>query len=194
VGLNGASLRVFPAAMLLSVTAAFWYRRAAQVLLPSTPRLDIYGNMVKLVFYPISSLRCAEIISYHLLSIYDPIAVAAAVCGPDDAARLAVREMVRLQYGSDPSAFEDQTCAAIAEYQQSRLRLIESFCAEQDIPIGDWRSAPSAESAECLTYCPSCGVQYRLAEGVCTDCTSVVLQPVKVTARSSNTSKKAGCF
>jgi hypothetical protein len=164
--------------ILLSVAAAFFYRRAVTVLLPSTPKLDIYGNMAKLILYPISSLRCAEVVSYHILSTYDPIAVAAAVCEPDDAARIAVREMVRLLYGSAPRALEDQTCAAIVEYRESRLRLIEWFCSEHNIPIGDWRSAPSAEDPGCLSYCPSCGVQYRFEEGVCGDCTGIVLQPL----------------
>jgi hypothetical protein len=165
--------------VVLSATAAVLYRAAARALLPSIATLDLYGNMLKLVLYPIAALRCTETISYHLLAGYDPIAVIAGLAGKDVAARLAIRELVRLRYISTPATFDEQMAAAISEYKQTRIDMIESFCSEHDIPIAGWQLAPSADDMECITYCPCCRAQYRIAEGTCVDCRNVMLQPLR---------------
>jgi hypothetical protein len=179
-GLRATLVALIPAVILLSVLAAVWYHRAARRLLPFTPKVDLYGNIVRLVLFPISTLRCTDLISYRLLSIYDPIAVAMVLRGKDDAGKLATREMLALRYGS-ASALDEPACAAITEYRQVRLSLLERFCSQRQLPVASWDSQPNADNPSCLTYCPCCGVQYMLSEGFCADCADIVLQPLKPT-------------
>jgi hypothetical protein len=191
IGLNASLLWLFPVVVLFAIVVVVYYHRAARVLMPALPKVDLYGNMAKLLLYPISTLRSTELLSYHFLKDYDPIAVAAVLCTKEDAARLAVTEMVNLQYASGPSA-GDSICTALKEHRQSRLALIQSFCAQQNISIDFWNSPPNPESKDSLTYCPACGVQYRLSEGVCVDCKNILLQPLKMVREKETTVKRQG--
>jgi hypothetical protein len=178
VGLNVSLVSVIPAVVFLSTAAAILYRKAVQVLMPSTPRIDIYGNMAKFILYPISALRSVDLISYRLLSSYEPIAVAAVLCGEKAAARLAIKEMAVLRYGAVRSQVDEPVFAALKEHRETRCSAVQAFCSQQGVPISGWDSQPTAESGECKTYCPSCGIQYTLAAGIC-DCNNIVLQPLR---------------
>ncbi len=190
VGLKASLLSLFPVVVFLSIVVAIHYYRAVRVLMPDLPKVDLYGNIAKLLLYPISMLRCTELLSYRFLMDYDPIAVATVLCTKEDAAKLAIREMVTLQYASSPSV-ENSINNSIKEYRQARLTLIESFCCQQNIPIDSWNSPPNPE-ADSVTYCPACCVQYSLSEGVCVDCTDIVLQPLKASRETAATVKGQG--
>lgn len=178
VGLHVSLVFIIPAVLLLSAVTAILYQRAVRVLMPLTPRIDIYGNMAKFIFYPISALRSVDLISYRLLSAYDPIAVSAVLCGENTAARLAIKEMAALRYGAVRAETEDSVSSAIKDYRQARYSAVLAFCSQQSIPISDWDSQPTAEDGACMTYCPSCGIQYTIHEGIC-DCNNIVLQTMK---------------
>jgi hypothetical protein len=128
VGLTPALLAVLPLVIFLTISSAFLYRRAALLMRPPIPKTDLYGNFVKLLLYPLSILRCVELISYQLLSIYDPVAITAVLCGKDEAAKLAAKEIAVLRYSAGPSDTDNMTLECVREYRRSRIALLESFC------------------------------------------------------------------
>jgi hypothetical protein len=72
-GVGGALLAVVPLVVTASVSSAVLYFRKAQILSPEISTVVLYGNAVKLSLYPISALRAVELLSYRVLSSYDPI-------------------------------------------------------------------------------------------------------------------------
>jgi hypothetical protein len=163
-----ALLACAPVAFSLSVAAAVLYNGvAAQSALS---RLDRYGNLVKLLLYPVSVIRSVDLLSFDLLAGYDPIAAVAALAGKEPAAALLEKETIALRYRVRPSGEEERA--------KARLALLEQFAKKHQLPTLGCAEAPAPADPQCRTYCPNCGTQYRLPSGFCADCADILLQPL----------------
>jgi hypothetical protein len=178
LGLRATLLPAAAATLLASMCIAVLYRRIAKLIAPCTTALDLYGNVAKFALYPISAIRCMDLLSRDSLEAFDPIAVATVLCGREQAARLAARELVILRY-SVPQEVHTDSRATVAEYRAASLQLLESFVTQQRLPVRAFIDPPAQPDQTCETYCPACGVQFRLSEGVCPDCPNIFLQPLR---------------
>jgi hypothetical protein len=165
-------------AFLLSICCAVLCQKKARLLNPQAPTLDLYVKIAKLVLYPIAATRCMDLLSYDFLSAFDPVAVAAVLCGKEQAARLAAKEWVVLRYTTVPAEADAASIEAIDEYRAARLHLLESFSAQHGLPLRAITEPPAPSDGRCKTYCPCCGAQYTLSDGLCTGCPNMVLQPL----------------
>jgi len=172
IGLRATLAPAAVVALLVSMFIAGLYVRWAKVIAQGTTSLDVYGNAVRLMLYPFSAIRCADLLTRNSLAAFDPIAVATALCSPEKAARLALTEIAILRYGVLPQESD------IAEYRAARLELLDSFVKKQGLPVQELIGPRQAETC-CQTYCPACAAQFRLVEGVCPDCRDIVLQPLQ---------------
>jgi hypothetical protein len=119
-----------------------------------------------------------DLLSRDSLAAFDPIAVMTLLCGREQAARLAARELVILRCSAPPREVNTDSKLAIAEYRAARLQLLEWFITQQGLPVRALIDPPHQTDETCETYCPVCGAQFRLSEGVCPDCPDVLLQPL----------------
>jgi hypothetical protein len=163
--------------LLSSIYVAALYWRSAKLIAPSATALDLYGNAIKVALFPIAAIRCMDLLSRDCLAAFDPIAVTTVLCGREQAACLAAREMVILRCGT-PQELGTTSRVMIAEYRAARLQLLESFVAQQGLPVQAFIDPPSQTDETCETYCPACGAQFRRADGVCPDCPNILLQPL----------------
>ena len=87
------------------------------------------------MLYPISAVRCMDLLSRDCLATFDPIAVATALCGSEAGARLAARELIILRCAVTTQGVDSDSKGAIAEYRAARLQLLESFVTQQGLPV-----------------------------------------------------------
>jgi hypothetical protein len=183
LGLKAALPPTAAVVLVSSIYIAALYRRSAGPIAPGATALDLYGNLVKLVLYPIAAIRCMDLLSRDSLAAFDPIAVTALLCDREQAAHLAARELVILRFSLPPQEVNTDSKLAIAEYRAARLQLLESFVAQQGLPVQAFIDPPAQTDETCKTYCPVCGAQFKRATGVCSDCPSILLQPLRTVKR-----------
>jgi len=183
LGLQAALVPAAAAVLLVSMCIAALYRRNAKSITPDMTIPDLYGNVARFVLYPISAIRCMDLLSRDSLAAFDPIAVTTVLCSSEEGARLAAREVIILRCGVMPEDMDSDSRAVLAAYRAARLRLLESFIARQALPMQPFTDPPKRCDETCETYCPACGVQFRLLEGICPDCQNIVLQPLPISKR-----------
>lgn len=178
---------------LASICIAALYRRSIRLIAPRTPALDLYVNMAKLVLYPISAIRCMDLLSRECLATFDPIAVATVLCGCEAGARLAAGELIILRCTVTPQGVDSDSKGAMNEYRAARVQLLEWFITQHALPVQAFIDPPAPSDESCLTYCPVCRSQFRLPEGACHDCTGILLQPLRISkCRQAVGSKEEG--
>jgi hypothetical protein len=178
LGLRATLLPGAAVVLLASICIAALYWRSVSLIATGTTSLDLYGNVARLVLYPISAIRCMDLLSRSSLAAFDPIAVTTVLCGREQGARLAARELVILRYSLAPQEVDTDSRMAIAEYRVARLHLLESFITQQGLLVQAFVDPPAQPDGVCETYCPVCRAQFKLSEGVCPDCPNILLQPL----------------
>jgi hypothetical protein len=161
--------------ILCGTLAALSLKRAVAFITPWRSKLNHYGDLAKLVLYPVSGMRATELVSFETLSVFDPAAVVAAFGHAETAARLAATEIVSLRYRTEDAA-DAQLHRARQEYSETRCALLESYCSENSLPLEQFLAPPPPIEAGSLSYCPTCRAQYRIRTGHCTDCPDIELQ------------------
>jgi hypothetical protein len=176
-----AVLGLAPIVFAVCVRSAVLYFRTAKRLFPDGSRVDLYGNTVKLLLYPIASMRSVDLLSAHLMSAYDPIAVLTAFDRSADAARLLAEEVTKLRYRAIAENLDETEARAIRDYRMRRLKRLEQFGAHYKLPFWTLLQPRPAEPG-CLSYCPLCKTQYKVSSGACSDCRDMILQPIDAAA------------
>ncbi len=182
--LSRALLAVGPAAFLLGLGSAIAYSRLADELLPELPKIDKFGNCVKLVLYPLSVIRSVELLSFHFLEGYDGRAGTLALSGKALAEEQARKEIQSLRYTANPADGD-----GLGAHRARLIAAVEDFCKVHGLALASL--PPRDVQAGCVTYCPSCGTQYQLAAGFCADCEGVALLAIHPPRNEKRRTKKS---
>jgi len=178
-GLRATLVPALAVVVVCSAGCAVLYHRAATALPPPTlSKISLWGKCTKLVLYPVAALRCVDLLTSDVLRRYDPIAVTTVLCGKEDGAKLLASEMVHLRFRAIDSCSDGACHQAMEEYRCVRMQLLELFAIDQGFSLSDLAERPPAAHHGARTYCPGCRAQYRLPEGLCTDCSGMILQPL----------------
>jgi len=168
-------------ALLTSAYSAIRYFRVLSQFDPEASGFHRVMSAVHIALYPLSVIRCPDVIALRSLRGFEAAAVSLAVGGrglAEEAVRKCISEMSAL------GANVDCPPTAIA-LEQCQLRKIAAF-REFLNQIGSNPEAvlgpPVPQSTDCHSYCPRCFTQYKIRDGLCSDC-NVSLQ--LLTARRS---------
>lgn len=177
-GPRAAILVSGPLLLALGTAAAILYGRAAAAQLPWFSRWQRLGIQVKLILYPVATLRLPQLLCWECLSGFDPVAVLATLAGSWPAAEMAAGELLTLRYQSEAETVDEAHREERQQYREARRQALERFSGEQSLPLEVILRPPDRSQSDARTYCPLCRSQYLIAGGACTDCPDVVLQPL----------------
>ena len=144
---------------------------------PPVARIMLAAIVVMLLcaLIPTSSMRACDYLSTRLLTGVHPLAVAAALCPPEDYAGYARLFRYDLAHPESraPGAGESAAWADPA-WRDPIERFLDETGAGEDVLA----RAPAKTDASSKSYCPRCHAPYTVEQGTCRDCGGVVLVPL----------------
>ena len=134
------------------------------------------------------AIRAGDVLSRDLLTGFHPLAVALALCRPEEAQHIArailldVNHPMEPRYPSDDQT-ERQTIDAFHQVLQAAIYACVTAAG------GDparWMEPPAREDLSCQSYCPRCDRQYVITQGTCESCGGIPLVPFTAQAASAS--------
>jgi hypothetical protein len=171
----GRFLQVVP--WLLAIGVPCWisvlwtFGRAHARLLPQR-RTERRRALAKMVFMPVASIRACDAITRDLLSAFDPLAVAAAVCDRRTLESFARDVVLDLRYPLLPVCPSGSSELGRAEQSfrrqlQGELEMLLRRCGLDPECLA---APPVPDAPSHWAYCPRCRAQYLVASGECAEC------------------------
>lgn len=143
-----------------------------------------WRHTAMLLLSPASAMRSAEGLLRPVLAAYHPVTAAIVLCPKTVCADLARPMLCDLRHPlpgdlpRDPAA-----CRIDAWYRQHLLAVLEAaLCRAEIDPTG--LIEPPKQLDDGVAYCPRCHNQYVRAEGICSNCPGVRLQPYEAAGSS----------
>lgn len=167
---------ILPMLLLTWIAAMAFYFRAHRKLLPRE-WLPRWKGLVTMMFVPTATIRAVDVISRHLLTGFDPVAVAAEVMDDATFADFATRTLrdlrrplpVRLHSTEiTPTGSAEQEALA-SDFRARIADQVEKQMAKRGVAVEP--AAPEQPSDPVLrSYCPRCRLEYLVEAGTCRDC------------------------
>lgn len=176
VGLRAAILPAAVIAILLSVVTAAVFAKIWDDFYSDKSPTDKWGAVIKMVLYPVSSLRCIEALSLPLLNEWHRVAVAYQLCDLETARKIARTILAELLYGSGEE--DDTNRVVLNEIRELERVAVVRFLTVKGVSVEELMCPPELSDSLCKSYCPKCMAQFVHSSGVCSDCGNVVLQTI----------------
>ncbi len=177
------ALGAFALALLAALAAAV---AAARMLAAAgLGRAATRRALEPLLFYPPLAAHAPSFAARHLYADFAPLAVVAALAGPEDVRRVAAEEWLEIDEGlarTDP--------ARLGDYWRVRREVLSAWLRSVGLGEGDALLTRERQDPLAVVYCPACGAEYRRALGRCGDC-DVALRDWGPAALSSSAGRTA---
>jgi hypothetical protein len=176
LGLSGTWFYLLGAILVLWGSTIVFYYTAHRALCPAMSA-DRRQHAIILALTPLAAIRATDALFKQRLTRFQPLAIAAALCG-----RSAFREFARITLSDlewprtvDRST-EHKDAAAAVEWFRARLRAqCAALAAAAEIDVAELLSPPTPEDRNCKAYCPRCLGQFVKVEPECPYCAGVPL-------------------
>lgn len=156
-------------------------------------RLARWKGLVTMIFAPTASIRACDVISRHLLTGYDPVAVAAVLLDDADFETFVTRAIRDLADplpappgASHEGPAERQKSDELATaFRQQLLQQVTRVAATRSVSGAAILAQPKPADAAHRSYCPRCRLEYLVDKGTCRDCGERKLEPFALQAAAS---------
>jgi hypothetical protein len=155
-----------------TISQALLFRRAHAALFPDGKE-ERFTPFLTMLLAPPTAIRAPDVLTRHLLEGFHPLAVAKALCVPEDFKHLARQVLVDLRFPLLPVCPTDDPDAVAAEQwmrtgweKQVLFFLLQSGLKPEETAL----LPPQPEEPDNRSYCQRCGAQFVTSEGVCADC------------------------
>jgi hypothetical protein len=172
----GVLLFIILAVVTSMITAVLCHRLTARLDLHA-PTFARWMHTLHLAFYPIAVPRCLDGLYLRHFPSFDGVSLAYVVGGRQLAERFGryyLAQIARMEGAADSESLARE----LARIRNRRSAILASVLKQIGSSLEDIREAPRPAGPDCQSYCPSCFVQYKLANGTCHDCGGIALQPL----------------
>ncbi len=166
-------------------TIAFFSFRAHRRCFPEA-RLERWQHTLVAGLAPPVAMRARDLLARHLLDDHHPLAVAAEILPDDEFRHLATAILRDLRTPLPSRRPRRPDVQAVWRWFAPRLEAgLFPVVRGRGIEPQELLAPPEA-TEHTRSYCPRCGVLYRLKEGECPDCESLPLSPTCAPADSTH--------
>jgi hypothetical protein len=181
-GLNSLVIPVAFVMLLSSLVISIAYSRAHRTLYPIQSH-DRLSNVVKMVLFPPSAIRAADLLTLNAMSKFHPVLLANLLLGSNSSAfvRAVINDFkhpIRHDL-TDPKALSIVYWHATHEFDVCK-QFLET---QSPIAVNDLLAPPSWDSVS-SAYCPRCSCQFTTGISECSDCPGVELLQFSVAQTS----------
>ena len=165
------------AALLLMIAIEF--RAAHRDLFPEakgTRRL----HLATMFLLPLKAIRALDLLAVDLFVGFDPLAVARAVCRPEEFRRFAglVWRDVRFPLPRHDAEWPEAGRHTDAWFRQRLTHNLEQALRAAGLEPEDLLAPEPPESPECIAHCPRCLRQSTRLDETCSSCRDLPLAPM----------------
>ena len=161
-----------------SAVIAVLFRRAHATLYPGADE-ERFKPFLTMMLAPPAAIRAADILARHLVENAHPLAVARALSSPETFRRLSRQVLIDLRHPLLPVCPTRDALAAETEEQFRTMMhaAVSAFVRKSGLNPDELTAAPQPAESGNQSYCPRCGAQFLMIEGVCRDCGDRPLEP-----------------
>lgn len=183
LGLALSWLGLVAGLLALTVTTAFYFRRAHRVLFPMLED-DRFTYTLTIALAPTSAMRAHDTLLRHGCEQFHPVALARVFLGPEEFQKFARRVVLDLRHPAQPVCPEGhpEMIGPEAEGRGLMRAGIEEFLRKEGFKLEVLCRPPVPADAGCRAYCPRCEAQFTTLTGECADCGGVGIVPFTVKA------------
>jgi len=169
-------------AVLLPLLAGIWLLAAAIARASVKARQRIEGKKtpgfpwksLKYALYPVAALRAYQDLAERVVNKTHPLALCTELCSDSQEPELAIELVLRIRYPR--AGATNAEVNAVSEWFNARLEQRMTKHLNERRPDILKKLIPERLNEGCLSYCPRCRMQYRRADGICSDCPGVALK------------------
>lgn len=160
---------------VLTFATAFLFRRAHKHFYPRI-ETERFTYMLMQMFAPATAIRARDVLSRNLLEGYHPLAIAWMLLPANKFPALAREWLIDLTYSARDNAAASGLAGRsvsndILAFDHNReQRIVLKFLKANGLSPEQLLAPPARMDTECLSYCPRCRAQFRIKQGVCSDC------------------------
>jgi hypothetical protein len=157
--------------LTLTTANAVLFFRAHKALYPEMED-ERFTHFLLILLSPVTSIRAQDVLSRPLLENFHPLAIACALCSPEDFRRLAQSVVLDFRFPGLPisPSREPDVESAARKTRDSLQKITETFLTKQGINPDEFVCPPQPADETCASYCPRCQAQFTTPTGSCADC------------------------
>lgn len=165
--------------ILLMILNSFLFFRSHKALYP-TESGERTQNLFLISLLPTLSLRAHDYLARNLLIGFHPLAVAQALCSPEDFKTIAKRMILDARHPMQPVCPSEEAGPRETEswYRESQRSAMEEFVQSVGIDLTVLTRPPTPGETISKSYCPRCHLEYAMPEGSCDRCGGMSLLPI----------------
>lgn len=177
-GLKSLGWILFGALLAQTITIAVLFRRAHKKLYPAGGE-ERFTPFLTMLLAPPAAIRAFDILALPLLNNFHPLAAAAVLCPPAIFKRVARQAVLDLRFPLLPVCPTGEIGPVDTEewFRKTSSESIEAFLTRSGMDLEELTRPPEPSEPGNRSYCPRCGSQFTMPEGVCRDCGDRPLQP-----------------
>jgi hypothetical protein len=155
-----------------TVTMAILFTRAHRALHGTADDADRFTQALTMLLAPPAAVRAHDCLSMSLLHDTHPLAVAKALCAPDEFRTFARQILADLTLPRLPlfASADPDAVATEQWWRAAMLGEVNTFIRGAGLDPAALLAAPVRAEPGLRSYCPRCGAQFVMAAGVCADC------------------------
>jgi hypothetical protein len=154
-----------------TVAIAILFHRAHKTLYPAAGE-ERFTPFLTMLLAPPAAIRAVDVLRRPLLEDFHPLAAAAVLASRDHFKAFARHVLLDLRHPILPACPSNnlQAVATEREFRETLCLAAEEFVQSAGCSVKELLQPPQRTDPTHASYCPRCGAQFVVREGVCADC------------------------
>jgi hypothetical protein len=163
--------------LAFDITTAIIFRRVHRAFYPEANE-ERFTHFLTVLLSPATTIRALDILSRPLLEAFHPLVLAKILCHEEEFSDYARQIWLELRYPGKAGRPQESAAEAVERQWRETLQdAVAAFLRHQGVNPERLTRVPAPADSSSRSYCPRCGAQFTLTEGVCDDCGGVSLIP-----------------